>query len=419
MLHADIPLAGASRTGPGIGQIRARFPALAQSLAFLENAGGSQVPVDVADAIRAYMLESYVQLGAGYGLSNRATETVDWAHAFIGTFMNATATGKVILGPSTTQLCHMLANCYAETLRPGDEIVLAETAHEANVGPWLRLERNGAKIRWWKVDRDVEDCTLASLESVLSERTRIVAFPHVSNLLGRIADVPEITRRCHRVGARVVVDGVAFAPHRAIDVQAWDVDWYVFSTYKVYGPHMGALYGRADALAELRGPNHFFIPDTNVPYKFELGGACHEGCAALLALGRYLAFLAGHDASYPVSRATVERAMTRTSELEATLQKALFDGLAAIGGVRIIGGGGAEVSERVPTASFLHERYSPSEVVAALHRADVAARYGHMYAYRLCESLGIGTAEGVVRISAVHYNTVAEIERSLAAIRAL
>ncbi len=407
-----------TRSTPTVEQIRARFPALGRSMALLENAGGSQVPIDVADAIRSYMLESYVQLGAGYEMSNVATATVNAAHSLVNLIVNGVGRGHVILGPSSTQLCHLIAGCYAETIRPGDEIVIAETGHEANIGPWVRLERAGATIRWWKVNRDAADCTLHGLDAVLSPRTRIVAFPQVSNLLGAITDVAEVTRRAHRVGARVFVDGVAFAPHRTMDVAAWDVDWYVYSTYKVYGPHMGALFGREDAIAELNGPNHYFIPKTQLPYKFELGGACHEGCAAILALSRHLAFLADADAAAPIDRATVESAFARMTELELPLQRRLVEGLRSIPDVRLVGASAAGANDRVPTVSFTHARLRPSEVVAAVRRADVAIRHGNMYAYRLCEALGIDTAEGVVRASAVHYNTVAEIERLLDAVAA-
>ncbi|MDZ4829008.1 MAG: aminotransferase class V-fold PLP-dependent enzyme [Phycisphaerae bacterium] len=401
---------------PSLDEIRSRFPALRTPWTLLENAGGSQVPIDVADAIRDYMLGSYVQLGAGYPMSNVATETVDAAHAFANVLMNGTRTGTAILGPSSTQLCYLIAGCYASRWKSGDEIVLAETGHEANIGPWLRLEQAGAKIRWWKVDRDAMDCTLDGLDEVLSERTRIVAFPHVSNLLGAIIDVAEVTRRAHRAGARVFVDGVAYAPHRAIDVERWDVDWYVYSTYKVYGPHMGALYARADALGELEGPNHVFIPRDRVPYKFELGGACHEGCAAIVALGRYLNFLADRDESKPCDRATVERVFARMTELELPLQRRLIEGLGSNTHLRLVGSDASAANERVPTVSVLDTRRKPSEVVSAAHAAMVAIRYGHMYAFRLCEALGIDTTEGVVRVSAVHYNTPEEIERAIAAL---
>ena len=273
-------------------EIRDRFPALAGDTIFLEYAGGSQVPAVVAEAIRDYMLSSYVQLGAGYPTSQRATALVDKAHSFVRLLMNG-GEGAAILGSSTTALLHMLANCYRAALGPGRAVVVAETGHEANVGPWKHLAASGCELRWWKMDPESFSCPIEALDELLDDRVALVAFPHVSNLLGEIVDVAAITAKAHAAGARVVVDGVAYAPHRAMDVAAWDVDWYAYSAYKVYGPHMAALWGRRDALAELRGPNHFFVPDHDLPYKFELGGASHEGCAGLLGLADYLGFLAG------------------------------------------------------------------------------------------------------------------------------
>ncbi len=407
---------------PSLDHLRALFPALAQPMALLENAGGSQVPRCVADAIRAYMLESYVQLGAGYPMSDVATRTVDQAHALVSTILNGSATGTVILGPSSTQLCCLIAGQLAARINPGDEIVLSEAGHEANIGPWLQLERQGAVIRWWRVDRTSMDCTLAGLDEVLSPRTRLVAFPHVSNLLGSITDVAEVTRRAHAVGARVFVDGVAYAPHRVMDVAAWNVDWYGYSTYKVYGPHMGALYGRHDALAELTGPNHFFIPKEQLPYKFQLGGANHEGCAGLCALQEYLTVLAGPPVTHapdPSARNIVERAFTRMTQLELPLQEQLVGGLARLPDIRMVGIAQTGAHDRVPTVSFLHDRYSPSQVVRHVQSRGVAIRHGHMYAYRLCQALGIDTGEGVIRASAVHYNSPAEIGRLLDALAEL
>lgn len=405
---------------PSVEAIRTRFPgieaAAARSWALLENAGGSQVPIDVTDAMRAHMHERYVQLGAGYPMSVAATETVELAHAFVNLLVNGTRAGSVVLGPSSTQLCHMLAGCYGERWRAGDEVVVAESGHEGNIGPWLRLRRWGATIRWWRMDPDAGELTVDGLEGVLGERTRIVAFPHVSNLLGGILDVAEIARLAHRVGARVVVDGVAFAPHRAIDVERWEVDWYVYSTYKVYGPHMAAMFGRTDALAELDGPNHFFIPRDRIPYVFELGGACHEGCAGLLGLWPYLAFLAGGNPAAPPDRATIVRAFERMAELEGPLQRRCIDGLLDVPGIRLVGSPRADIGARVPTVSFLHDRRRPSELVSLVHRAGVAIRSGHMYSHRLCEAFGISADEGVVRASAVHYNSVEEIDRLLDAL---
>lgn len=404
-----------------MARIRAQFPALAGETVFLENAGGSQVPGIVANAIRDYMLSSYVQLGAGYAHSLRATETVDKAHDFINLFMNGTQRGKVILGSSSSALCRMLADCYANVIGADASIVLAASAHEANVGPWLRLAQlTGATVRWWPVDPVEQRCTLETLEPLLDDSVALVAFPQVSNLLGGINDVKTITERVHEAGARVVVDGVAFAPHRAIDVEAWNVDWYVYSTYKVYGPHMAALFGSDDALRDLEGhgPNHFFIPHDEVPYKFEIGGVSHENCAGLLALGTYLNILTDKPADATPTRETIETAFDLMTACELPLQQRLIDYLQSKPGVRIVGPATGDVS-RVGTISFVHDSIPAATIVAEADRRNIGIRYGHMYAYRLCEGLGIDVSTGVVRTSVVHYNTMDEVEQLIDAFEAV
>ena len=398
--------------------IRSHFPGLDGGTILLENAGGSQVPESVANAIRNHLLHDYCQLDAGYPASDRATETVDLAHRFMDRYVNGEGLGHVVLGSSCTTLMHVLAGAVGRTLTPGDEIVVCEQGHEANIGCWLDLERLGATIRWWKVNPATGSLDPEDLRDILSDRTRIVAFPHVSNILGEIVDVPTVTRMVHDAGGRVVVDGVAYAPHRAIDVRTWDVDFYAWSTYKVYGPHMGALFGRTEAFAELRGPNHFFIAEDDVPYKYELGGASHEGCAGLCALAGYLGELCGDkgrtaaDCEYD----TVHRAFERMTELEAPVQARLMHRLADHPGVRIVGPATSDVDRRVATVSFIHARKSPVEIVSAAHAAGIGIRHGHMYAHRLSTAMGIEPDPGVVRISAVHYNTVEEIDRLMDAI---
>jgi cysteine desulfurase family protein (TIGR01976 family) len=395
---------------PDLDTVRAHFPALATDTVFLENAGGSQVPRSVADAIHRYMLESYVQLGADYALSQRATGVVADAHAIVKTLLHADGVGEVALGHSSSWLCRMLADCYADKLQPGDEIVVMEAGHEANISPWLRLEAKGIKIRWWRVDPKTGSSPLEGLDALLNERTRIVAAVHVSNLLGEVLDLAEVVRRSHAVGARVVADGVAYAPHRAIDVAGWGVDWYVYSTYKVYGPHLAALFGRHDAFAELEGPNHFFVPRTEIPYKFELGGASHEACAGLLALPDYLCFLAGGQAW---SYAAVQAAFAHMEDLERPLQERLITWLDDHPRTRIVGPAHAG-PERVATVSFTHTQRSSREVSLAAEHRGVGIRHGHMYAHRLCTALGIEPNDGVVRISCAHYNSPAEIEHLVA-----
>jgi cysteine desulfurase family protein (TIGR01976 family) len=348
-----------------------------------------------------------VQLGAPYGLSRYCSQIVQQAHDDTRLLMNGDGCGEVVLGHSTSWLLRMLADCYAETIQPGDEIVVAESGHEANIGPWLRLERQGAKIRWWRVDSETGSATLDGLEAVLSERTKLVTFAHVSNLVGEVVDLKAVTDAAHAVGARVIADGVAFAPHRVIDVKAWDVDWYVYSAYKVYGPHVAALYGRHDAFAELEGPNHFFVPKNEVPYKFELGGVPHEACAGLVALRDYIRFL---SASATYDRGAVTRAFDVMEALEHPLQERLVAWVRAQPRLRLIGPVTAG-PERVATVSFVHESKSSKSLSLVANREDIGIRFGHMYAHRLCVALGLEPEDGVVRVSCVHYNSPAEIER--------
>ena len=207
----------------------------------------------------------------------------------------------------------------------------------------------------------------------------------------------------------MVVDGVAYAPHRAMDVSAWNVDWYAYSTYKVYGPHMAALWGRRDALSELEGPNHFFVRDDELPYKFELGGVSHEAAAGIRGLRDYLAFLIGIEPG-GLDRAAVERAYAVMTACEIPLQARLLAYLRSRRDVRIIGPHDDGPS-RVGTISFVHDHKSSAEIADIVNRTGIGIRHGHMYAYHLCEAAGLDPEDGVVRTSLVHYNTPAEIER--------
>jgi selenocysteine lyase/cysteine desulfurase len=213
-------------------ELRLEFPYFREhpEWIFLENAGGSQVPTSVIESVSKYYSRSYAQLGAGYPQSDEATHIVKLAHDFCREMMNGTGIGEVVLGSSTTQLVHTLSHAFDKLITStNDEIILTNLAHEANYGAWTKLR---GKVIEWKLHEQVN---LDDLAALLSERTRIVALTHVSNLAGEILDVESIVKlvrqQCPR--ARVIVDGVAYAPHRAIDVRQWNVDFYVFSLYKV------------------------------------------------------------------------------------------------------------------------------------------------------------------------------------------
>ncbi len=392
--------------------VRAWFPSLSSGFAYLENAGGSQVPGVVAEAMHHYLLNSYVQIGAGYQQSQTATETVAEAHRFVAQFMNADDRGPIVLGSSATQLINLAATAIGETIQTGDEIVVAISNHEANIGAWLRLEQRGATVRFWDVDPESTLLLLEDLTRLLTSRTRLVVVPHVSNLLGDVLDIEAVVKLAKPFGAQVFCDGVAYAPHRAIDVAKCGVDWYVYSTYKVYGPHMAALFGTNEAFATLRGPNHFFIG--GLPGQFELGSLNHEGCAGILALRPYLQFLAGKRADEPE---TVRLAYETMRRLEAPATERLLSYLRSKSDVRIIGS--ASGNDAVGIVSFVHHSLTSPQIVAAVDAHPIGIRYGHMYAYRLLQQLGIDPLTGVVRVSLAHYNTVEEIERLIEVLEAI
>jgi cysteine desulfurase family protein (TIGR01976 family) len=390
-----------------IQDIRAKFPALSGNEVFMDNAGGSQVPTSVADAIRDYMLESYVQVGADYPASKRATQTVADAHTMVDTIMGGDGIGRTILGSSSSTLCRMLADCYAEVLQPGDEVIVGESGHEANVGPWTNLAKRGITVKIWEANPQTGSCELAGLKALLNNRTKVVAFVQVSNILGHIEDIQPCIDAAHSVGAKAVVDGVAYAPHLPVDVAKWDVDWYVYSCYKVFGPHIGAMFGKHEAIAELTGPNHFFLPKDYIPGKFELGGANHESCAGLLGLKPYLNWLAE---TKDFSRETVAKAFEAIESLESPLTAQFLDFLNSKPKVQIIGRTRAD-STRVPTISFVHESATPKGIADAALREGFGIRWGNFYSVRLLERLGIDPAVGVARASFAHYNTAEEVDR--------
>ncbi|HEU0036174.1 MAG TPA: cysteine desulfurase-like protein [Kofleriaceae bacterium] len=389
-----------------LDRIRAAFPALASGFTFLDNAGGSQTLALVADRVREYLCSTSVQLGASYAVSELAGERVHGAVAATAAYLGGREHDEAVFGSSTTQLLANLALAIEPTLSPGDEIVISEADHHANVGPWQRLAaRRGLVVRRWPLDRQTWRLECAGLEPLLSPRTRLVAFAHVSNVLGSIHDVAAITQLVHAHGARVCVDGVAYAPHRAIDVTAWDVDFYVFSFYKVYGPHAAVLFGKRALLDGLAGINHEFI--TSIPYKLQPGNLNFELAYGTLGIHDYLATLGGPRAAFDAIAAHEEQLADR-----------LLAYLRSRAHVRIYGDSSADRARRVPTISFTVDGRTPESIVREVDRHAVGIRHGDFYSKGVVAALGLADRGGVVRVSAVHYNTVAEIDRTIEALAA-
>jgi len=243
-------------TALDIDYVRRQFPALADGYGYLDNAGGSAVLKPVAERMSHYLLNHAVQLGASYAPSVQAGEKVLEARASVAQLINARHSEECVMAGSTTLLLQLLARAIAPSIGAGDEIIVTHTDHEANIGPWQRLcEERGATLRVWSVDPSSLELELHDLQALLGPRTRYVAMTHASNILGSVNPVAQVAERVHACGAKLVVDAVAYAPHRLVDVQASGADYYVFSFYKVFGPHFAVLWGKRELLLELPSLN--------------------------------------------------------------------------------------------------------------------------------------------------------------------
>lgn len=399
-----------------LNYVRTQFPALSDNYAYLDNAGGSQVLAGVARKIGEYLLTSSVQLGASYRKSMEAGEKVLAARRSIARLINAPHDEEVVMAGSTTLLLQLLCRAIEPGIKPGDEIIVTSSDHEANIGPWVRLERAGARIRWWTVNKDSLDIELADLDKLITPRTRWIAMTHASNILGTVNPVEAVARKAHAAGARLCVDAVAYAPHRLVDVQASGADAYVFSFYKVFGPHFAVLWLPRDQFLELPSLNHYFVGRDVLPYKlqpgnvnYELSWGCTGICDYLVDIGRRLG--ANGD-----ERQCMAAAFAAFESQEDTIAERLLSYLRGRRDVRIIGRPRAEQRRRVPTISFVAPGRSSADIVAKVDGHDIGIRYGDFYARRLIEELGLSAQGGVVRVSMAHYNTLDEIDRLIRAL---
>ena len=396
---------------------RGHFPALSDEWALFDNAGGTVPLAGVIDRVCDYMRRWQVQLGASYHHSAAAAELVAAGTSAMARLINASP-DEVVLGASTTMNLRVLAQALRSGFAPGDEIVVTNLDHESNIGPWRELESAGVTIREWRFDEESHELTLAGLEPLLTPRTRLVCFTQCANVVGMVLDAATIVRRVHEAGALACVDGVAFAPHRRVDVRAIDADFYVLSLYKVMGPHLGLLYGKREHLVAARSQNHFFIAEDDVPYKLQPGKVPHELAASLPAILDYLleldARLFGSDAASESQR--IDRVFAAIADYEASLAEPLFAFLRSRPNVRVLGRSDAGPAGRVPTIAFTVDDRDAGSIPAQLDVERIGIRYGHFYSHRAIAALGLHGRNGVVRVSMVHYNTPAEVARLIGAL---
>ena len=380
--------------------------------AMFENAGGSYVPRQVVDRLHNFFRFTKVQPYGLHGASIEAGEAMDAGYRAMAGLLNC-APEELTLGPSTSMNCYVLAQAIRPLLKPGDEIIVTNQDHEANIGCWRRLEEFGTTIREWRIDPETGELSLDDLKALISDRTKLVCFTLCSNIVGTMNDFKTICRIAHEVGALTVGDGVSFAPHRVLDVNTSGLDLYLFSTYKTFGTHLGVMWGKPAVLDALEPQGHFF--NNNLPhYRFNPAGPLHAEIAALAGLGEYLDALYDHHFNTPEPdlHSRAKKVFDLFAGCEATLTNRVLDALKKVPGARIIGLHHAEPGLRAGTISFTVEGMRSREVVKKLVKKDIALRNGHFYAIRCLEALGVrDTADGVVRISLVHYNSEEEVDR--------
>lgn len=400
-----------------IEDIRARFPSLAmtdddRARIYLDNPAGTQVPQAVMDAITGSFLNANANLGGHFRTSRAADRIVEEAHAAMADFFGTDDAGEVIIGASTTSLGFHMSRSICRDFVPGDEIVVTRMDHDGNVAPWLEAaEDRGLVVRWVEFDRESWRIEPQALRAALTPRTRLVALNYASNMTGAVNDVAALVAEAKTVGALSYVDAVQLAPHSLIDVAALGCDFLVCSPYKFFGPHLGVLWGRRELLTRLHAYKCRCVPG-DLPAKFETGTLPSELLAGLTAAVDHIAGLGQGD----TRRARLRAAFAASEAYEAVLTRHLIAGLQALPDVRIIGPT-ANNAPRVPTVSFRHDSIKPDHFARVLAAENIFVWSGHNYAIGIVAQLGIPEAEGALRIGPANYNTVAEIDSTLAVIK--
>jgi len=406
-------------TMPGLDTdfVRANFPAFAvpelRGQAFFENAGGSYACGQVIDRLHRFYRERKVQPYAPYAAARAGGAEMDEARARLAAMMGI-APEELSFGPSTSANTYVLAQAFRRALAPGDAIIVTNQDHEANSGPWRRLAEDGFEIREWRIDPATGHLDPADLRPLLADgRAKLVCFPHCSNVVGEINPAAEIVAMAQAAGAVACVDGVSYAPHGLPDIGALGADIYLFSAYKVYGPHLGLMAIRRALGERLPNQGHWFNGES-LYKRFTPAGPDHAQIAASAGIADYLDAL--HDRHFAPD-ASPRRRSARVHDLmrahETSLLQPLLDALRERNDIRLLGP--ADAAQRAPTVAVALGR-PPQPVAEALAREGINCWAGDFYARRPLEAMGIDPGEGVLRLSFVHYTTREEVERLIAAL---
>jgi cysteine desulfurase family protein (TIGR01976 family) len=407
--------------------IRSQFPSLNRPAVFFDNPGGTQIAKQALERVNKYLLESNANHEGAFETSIASDEILDKAHQAMADFYNASSPEEIVFGNNMTTITLHLSRSISRDWHEGDEIVVTRLDHDANVSPWvLAAQDRGCKVTW--VDFDVEDGTLKldDLYKALERKPRLLAVGYASNSLGTINPVAKITQMAHDVGTTVYIDAVQYAPHGPIDVQKLDCDFLVTSAYKFFGTHAGILYGKRELLEQLFA--YKVRPATDqIPGKFETGTQNHEGIAGVLGAIEYFEWVGKKYGSeqfeglieegYKDRRMDLKKALVAIRAYEFEISRALLNALQSIPGIRIFGLTDAfQLDKRVPTFSFRLKNLHPRTAAERLAEEGIYSWDGNYYAINVTERLGVENNGGMIRVGAVHYNTLEEVERLKAAL---
>ena len=333
----------------------------------------------------------------------------------MGSWLNVGA-NEVHFSASTSQNSYVVAQALRDYLSPGDEIIVTNQDHEANIGVWRRLEAQGVVIREWRVNPQTAELEDAGLDALLNEKTRVVAFTHCSNIVGSINPVRQWADKIHTVGALAFVDGVSYAGHGLPDLEALGADIYFFSLYKVYGPHLGVMVMRDAVNKALPSQGHFFNVGSATS-RFTPAGPDHAQIASVNGVIDYFEAIDSHHFSAADKSPKAQRvgALLHSAEIENL--KPLLAFLKQRAGIRLIGK--LATDNRAPTVSFTVDGVDPAVIAEKLAEQHIGIANGNCYAYRLMEALDISPEQGVVRLSFVHYTSAEEVNRLIEALEGL
>ena len=402
--------------------VRQQFPSLDRPAIFLDNPAGTQISKPSLDRINHYLLENNANHEGMFETSRRSDEILHEAHAAMADFLNASRPEEIIFGNNMTTLTLHMSRSLARNLQAGDNILVTRLDHDANIAPWMLIaEDKGCNLMW--VDIDVEQGTLDldDFARALERKPKIAAFGYASNLLGTVNPVKKLTKMAKDAGALVYIDAVQYAPHGPIDVQDIGCDFLVCSSYKFFGPHAGALYGKFNMLNELKAYKVRPASD-ELPHKFETGTQNHEGIAGMLGALEYLEWLgrqfgaeqesAWREAGFSGRKLELKKGMSAMKTYESKLSKALIGIIESVPGTRVHGITDLDrLDERVPTVSFTVEGKDPEKLAKAIGDESIYVWNGHNYALAIVERMGLLKAGGMVRVGPVHYNTLDELEK--------